>query len=174
MRGDVRWMAGRPAEAGQDYEAAVASAESVRGRLLLEAEALGYFDQPRLEAYDRLVYLSLDGQGDAVQALSWQERVKAREFLRHLGLRESLRPRGIPTDLSQEEMRLRRELCRVVEAVTAADGADRLAALRDCRGIERDLRAVWSQIEPFDPQYVALRRGEPATWLELKECLCWT
>lgn len=63
-RGDLYLLANRLQEAAKDYTASVAAAEAIRIHLLLEEEALGFFDELRLEAYDRLVRLYAHGLGN--------------------------------------------------------------------------------------------------------------
>jgi len=166
-RGDVRYVAGRLLKAGEDYLAACEVMESVRAGILLEGEALGYFDEEHLDAYPRLitVYVSL---GDTREALLWIERAKARELQR--GLRFGrLVVRDLPLELAQQEseklMRLKTAAARLVVA------EERLDAVRSCELLIRELHTLWSQMERFNAEYVRLRREEPLSWEELKQVL---
>ena len=166
-RGDVHQMACRTQQAMEDYEAAVEAAESVRISLLLEREALDYFNVPRLEAYDRLVDLYVHSLRDARQALRWAERGKAREFLRRLRFSEIMQPRRIPKELTTREARLLFELHQVAQALLTVDAMDRLAMAKTYEATERALYKIWIDMEAFDQEYVALRRGEPIGWDEM-------
>ena len=170
-RGDMHLIAGRAREAAQDYAAAVEAVESIRASLLLEEEALNYFDAPHLEAYDRLVRLCAGPLNDGRHALVWAERAQAREFLRRLRLSEIVQSLRSPEGLVDRETELLIQLRRSIAALSAAGEPDRLATVRAYAAAEKALRAVWIEIESFDPEYVALRQGEPASWEALRGCL---
>ena len=166
----MRRIAGQIDLAVEDYVAAAEAAETLRGSLLLEEEALGYFDQPRLEVYDRLVVMYSSVYRDPRQALMWAERARGREFLRRLRLTAITPSLHTPDDLCGREARLLTRLRQEAAALADADGGDALAIVRAYRAAERDLRAVWVEMERFDREYVALRRGEPVSWGEIQRC----
>jgi tetratricopeptide (TPR) repeat protein len=168
-RGDVRMMAGRISQAIEDYAAAVDAAESIRVSLLLEEEALGYFNESNLYAFERLV--RLEAPFHPTPALIWAERAKSREFLRRLRLSEVTRSHRIPQELIDKEMQLLTQLRQAAALLQAADEPDRLSALRKYEAAEQALRLLWDEMEPMVPEYVALRQGKPASWEELQRCL---
>lgn len=170
-RGDVCLMANRLQEAAKDYAAAVDAVESVRGNLLLEEEALAYFNESRLEAYDRLVRLYVCCLNDSKQALAWAERTKSREFVRRLRLSEIVRSRRVPEELRDRETQLMTQLRQAAAELQAADEPQRPTVLRNYEEVDKNLRQVWDEIEPLTPEYVALRQGKPSSWEELQECL---
>lgn len=165
------YLASRLNDAANNYVAAVDALESVRHRLLLEEEAVSYFDEPHLEAYDRLVRLYVRGLSNPTQALIWEERAKAREFLRRLRLSDISRPYQIPKELIDRETQLLTRLRQTASAISTASESNRLVAVKEYESIEITLRGIWMEIKLFNPEYVALRYGEPALWEDIQKCL---
>jgi tetratricopeptide (TPR) repeat protein len=174
--GDMHLLTGQLHDAARNYADAVDALESVRHRLLLEEEALSYFDEPHLEVYDRLVRLYVSGLSNPIQALVWEEKAKAREFLRRLSLTEIARSRRTPKDLIDRETQLLTQLHQTAAIISIASEPSRLAAVRAYESVEVALHTVWTEIKFFDPEYVTMRRGEPASWEEIQKCLrpTWT
>jgi tetratricopeptide (TPR) repeat protein len=169
-RGDVYLLANKLRTAAKDYTAAVTEVEAMRVNLLLEEEAFGFFDEPRLEVYDRLVRLYARGLSAPKQAQMWVERTKAREFLRRLRLSEILHTEQVPQELLAQEAQLLTQMKQAATAL-AETGQDRLSVLKDYQAAEKNLQSLWEKIEPFDREYVSLRKGEPISWKELKHLL---
>lgn len=172
-RGDVRLMAGRFTEAASDYAAAMEAAESIRASLILDKEALAYFDAPRLEAASRLVRLYAGPLSDPTVALLWADRAHSRQLVRGLRVNPLLRSRALARQQTNREARLLRQLRRLGRSVedSTDSGTDPLRAIRQYRATEARLQIVWDELEPFDSQYVGLRRGEPTNWRDLRGCL---
>jgi tetratricopeptide (TPR) repeat protein len=170
-RGEVYQWAGRHEAAAADYAAAVEAVEGVRTNLLGEDEAIGYFDEPHLTAYARIVALYADSLSRLKSALLWLERAKAREFLRRLRFSELARPHGVPAGLIREEAELLSHLRQASALLSAAAGAQGREALRDYDQTVKSLRLLWDQIEPHNQEYVSLRLGVPASWQELQKLL---
>ncbi len=36
--------------------------------------------------------------------------------------------------------------------------------------LEAELQDLWDEMKPFDQEYVSFRKGEPASWREIKDC----
>ena len=169
--GDVRLMAEEPQGAIVAYELAVAAAEALRARLLVEAEALSYFNELNLIAYERLI--RLNAQLNPRQALEWLERAKAREFLRRLRWGAMGRSSQVSAELWQRELEGVTQFRAAAEALNGASESDRLSGLNDYRRAEELVLAVWAEIAAIDPEYVALRQGQPVGWVGLRECLAY-
>jgi len=165
------YLASRLNDAANNYTAAVDALESVRHRLLLEKEAMSYFDESHLEAYDRLVRLYVRGLSNPTQALMWEERAKAREFLRRLRLSDISKPYQIPKELIDRETQLLARLRQTAYAISTASESNRLVAVKEYESVEITLRGIWTAIKPFNPEYVALRYGEPVLWEDIQKCL---
>jgi tetratricopeptide (TPR) repeat protein len=170
-RGDVYHMEGKLQEALQDFSDAVDMSEAIRAYLHTEQEALGYFDESHLEAYDRLVVLSLRGLHSPAKALAWAEQAKSREFLRRLRLSDIPHAEAIPTMLLEREAHLLNRLRQLAFDLATNKSHDSLSILQEYETAEKSLQDIWNRIESFDPEHVSLRRGKPATWMEIKECL---
>jgi tetratricopeptide (TPR) repeat protein len=82
-RGDTHRLLENSTLAYDDYKAAVAQIEKVRGRLLPEHHRLGYLREERLVDYERLVVLLADQDSlyRLREALEFAERARARTFL---------------------------------------------------------------------------------------------
>ncbi len=169
--GDVYLLADKPVQAIEKYAAAVATIEAIRTHLLLEDEALGYFDVPHLEAYDRLIRLQWRVLHHSRHALLLVEQAKAREFLRRLRFSQMLHQQHVPDELLDQEAHLLAFLKETAQTLADAELPDRLVALNNYNAAEHRLQTVWSQIEAFDREYVSLRRGEPASWETIQQSL---
>jgi tetratricopeptide (TPR) repeat protein len=138
--GDVRLMAEEPHGAIVAYESAVAAAESLRARLLVEVEALSYFNELNLIAYERLI--RLNAQLNPRQALEWLERAKAREFLRRLRWGAMGRSPQVSAELWQREAEGVAQFRAAAEALAGAAESDRLIGVDDYRRAEEFVLAV--------------------------------
>jgi tetratricopeptide (TPR) repeat protein len=170
LRGDARLIAGRVDEAIQDYEAAAAAAESLRATLLVEAEAVAYFNEERLEAYERLVRVYF-GLGRTWEALTWAERARSRELIRRLSVAPFRGPHGAPASTIEREAALLRRPREAATAVSGVAPAGRREAIRVREELEREVRATWEELAVYDPHYAALRRARGPSPEELKACL---
>jgi tetratricopeptide (TPR) repeat protein len=170
-RGDVNLMANRLSEAVADYMSAVSSIDTIRGRILLEEEAVGHFDRSQLEVYDRLVYLTATQVKDVKRAFSWVEQARAREFLRRLALSGIGQSGVIPERLQRKEVLLLVRLRQALADLSAQDQSDRLGAIKSYQTVEAELQEVWAEIELLSPEYTALRRGDIVDFPSLQEVL---
>jgi tetratricopeptide (TPR) repeat protein len=169
--GDVYLMWERPQDAAQAYATCIAAMESVRNHLWSEDEALGYFDVSHLEAYARMVRLYATLLNDPRQALIWVEKTKSREFLRRLQLSAISRSYAAPPELIAREKQLLFDLRQAAAAIASVTDTDRSSVLRVYKTVGRALDEVWQEMRPYDAEYVALRRGAPLSWEELRKTL---
>ena len=170
-RGDIYLLTEEFQKAATDFTLALTSTESIRASILLEREALDYFVNPQLEAYDRLIRLYARVLHDPLQAQIYVEKAKSREFLRRLRVSDLLVTHQSPYIFVEQEKRLLQQLRKAVEILETDDPSNHLAALKNYERIAEELRIVWKEMEQFDPAYINLRRGQPITWEELKQCL---
>jgi hypothetical protein len=82
-----------------------------------------------------------------------------------------LATRDLPHALVQQERKLLARFTTTLAKLAKAEQEERLDVIRACESIARELRTVWAQMEPFNPEYVRLRRGEPSSWEALKQAL---
>ena len=170
-RGQIHERTGHHADALADYTAAVEAVEQVRTNLIGEDEALGYFDEPHVSAYERIVTIYAESLDNPTEAMLWLERAKAREFLRRLRFGELAHPHGVPQQLlSNEEASLQR-LREVSALLSGAAGAKPIDLIQSYDTALESLHLLWRQIETYDHEYVGLRLGVPASWEELQKCL---
>lgn len=95
-------------------------------------------------------------------ALHWLERLKGRSFLDELALTPLHAPTGLPPDLCEQEQAL-------LQALRQASSQQTLLARNE------QLNQLWSQMltcaeaeeDPAVAEYVALRRGTPASWQDI-------
>jgi tetratricopeptide (TPR) repeat protein len=170
-RGDVNLFASKLRRAVEDYIAAIDAIEIIRDNLLSEEEALGFFKDSRLEAFDRLVRLFARGLHQPQQALVWVERSKGREFLRRLSVSELASNALVPPELQQQEMQLLVRLRQAAAGLANPDMTARHEALLQYEATVKLLNGVWDECERFDAEYVDLRRGETASWQEIRQLL---
>lgn len=126
-----------------------------------------------IHAFDDLVGLLVaDGSSEAAaEAFTVHEAAKGRSFAAELAGSALRAPPAVPVELRDRERRLsalERELQRADGDEDGGRLARRLARLDELRDA---LERCWTAIAPYAPEYVALRRGEPATAHELRAAL---
>jgi CHAT domain-containing protein len=163
--GDLGTLSGDPSTALAHYAKAVAAIQSARGRLLREEEVLAYFDDGRLAALDRLVVLSAE-RAEIRACLHWVEYAKGRELARRMATVPLPPPRDTPAELAQQES-YAAQTVRTLSAELAEDVKVTPALVQRLTHAERELRAVWAQIAPYDPEFTALRDDTPPTSEEM-------
>jgi tetratricopeptide (TPR) repeat protein len=89
------------------------------------------------------------------------EETKCQDLLPHLAAAPLPVPAAVPAGLARRESDL------LEERRAATRPADDLGWAR-LRRLDESLADVWSQIEPYAPEYVRLRRAQPATLRELR------
>ena len=168
-RGDTYFMAENIETALRDYRSAVACLNSIRTKLLQEEDALGYFDEEKLLAYERLIRITAK-QGAPLQAFLWLEQAQSREFIRRLRLTGFQAYSDLPSEHLNQEEQLLEELRQVVMAVENTDGTERIKLLENYEVLEQQLQQFWEGIKSLDTEYVSLRQGSPLNWSDLQTC----
>lgn len=177
-KGDIQVWTRQPRRAVDSYIQAVNAIEAIRARLLMEQESLAFFTQDRLLVYERLVYVCWKMLHLPKEALMWGERSKMREFLRRLGTTELAVSGRVPAALAEKEAQLFIRLRDLAEALKVAGeqntGEDPVGIVSAYEEAEAVLRDVWTAMAAYDAEYVDLRRGEPASFQDLRQCLAST
>jgi hypothetical protein len=95
-------------------------------------------------------------RSDPTSALEWIERLKGRAFLDALALQPLSAPPSLDRMLLERETELLDQLRRGVNQATAL-------------ALGEELQAVWNEMaqDAAAAEYIALRRGEPASWNDL-------
>jgi hypothetical protein len=101
-------------------------------------------------------------RNDPTSALEWVERLKGRAFLDALALQPLSAPPSLDRMLLERETALLDQLRRGVNRATAL-------------ALGEELQAVWNEMaqDAAAAEYIALRRGEPASWREMARGLRW-
>jgi tetratricopeptide (TPR) repeat protein len=152
----------KAAEAG--YREAVQMIEAARSQLPLEDRARVGFVRNKGGAYTNLVDLLVAREAHD-EAFEMVQRAKSRALLDFAGtgeVRPTITPRGRAAELFDEE---RRCLTRLRGARPSGDTVEGAAATM------ARLDALYGELAVFDPEYVAMRRGTPATVAELRTWL---
>ncbi|MEU6593679.1 CHAT domain-containing protein [Streptomyces sp. NPDC046881] len=156
---DLHQRQGEVRAAEVSYHEAVEMIEAARTQVPLDDRARVGFVRNKGRAYTSLVDLLVD-RGAHNEALEMVQRAKSRALLELAGtsgLQPTVTLRGHAADLLVEEDR-----CLVrLRGTPEPDAAATLA----------QLNAVYDELSNFDPEYVAMRRGTPATVLELRNWL---
>jgi len=162
----LSWRQGDLASARQAYEQAITWAERSRAAVVGQAHRIAFWST--LESpYLGLIRLNL-ALNDRCGAWETVQKARARALAELLGSSRLLAPAYLPAGLRQQEESL---LARLRQAqALAADhlSPERMAELLD---LNTALAALWIQIQPLVPEYVAQRRGEPATLEVVQTCL---
>lgn len=97
---------------------------------------------------------------DHRQALDWAERLKGRALLDALAFAPLAAPMALPATLVERERALLQELRQTGRQETAL-------------ALNEQLNALWNAMaeEESAAAYVAIRRGSPISWEELRQCL---
>lgn len=169
-RGDLSLVMQRFEEAAADYALAAETTESIRA-LLQETEALEYFDEARLMAYDYLIRLAVSVQQKHALAFFYLERLKSRAFLQRLRLSPFAPARAFPLTLADQEASLLSRLRRLAASLESAPASAGPGLLHDYQHTEARLSALWAQLEHYDQEYVSLRHGMPLSWPEVQPLL---
>jgi hypothetical protein len=91
--------------------------------------------------------------------------------LRRLRLSEIRQPGKIPEKLQKKEKVFLVRLRKAAIDLPAPDNTDRLGAIRTYQALEAELHDVWTEINLFAPEYIALRRGDVIDFPTLQKCL---
>ena len=157
---------GRWSQAVKTYSAALESLERLRDGFVTEELTLRYFGQAS-DVHRALVEMSLR-RSDPRGSWLWAERTRGRELNRRIRRSVSLASRSVPPDLVAREHGLLRSLDAALQELEANATAD---ASEDVDASTAQLEALWDAIRPFDPEYVAMRRGDPVTFADVRRDL---
>jgi tetratricopeptide (TPR) repeat protein len=100
-------------------------------------------------------------------ALQNLEGAKARVFLKQLGETAHACPTTVPAGWRRVEDGIRHRLRELHAYLGRSQGEQKAQILGGLESAEHDLASVYDRIEPFAPDYVALRRGRPPTLPEI-------
>jgi tetratricopeptide (TPR) repeat protein len=157
---------GRPEKALQNYRQALALAERQRASVILPEFKLSVLGS-RQNLYGRAILLAA-GQGQPAEAFHHVESSRSRAFLSLLACTPLPQPSGrAPVDLLADETLWLGRLRRLLDAQVA--GQITAGYWRELQNAWEHLDALWSAIG--DDEYAALRRGQPITLAELRDCL---
>lgn len=152
-------------EAVSWLEEAASDLEAVRGAFLQadltkREEALLGLVSDTEKVYELAVLVSAVYLGDGHAAFGWLERAKSRVFLDVLALTSLRPPPAADPSLLDEERSLLEALRAAPSGISALDIGERL-------------HAVWDSLaaDPAAAEYVALRRGAPLEWEEVRGLL---
>jgi len=163
----IGWQeSGRWTRAVKTYAAALGSLELVRHGMATEELTLRYFSQPS-DVHRALVEMSIR-RGDRRGAWSWAEKTRGRELNRRIRRSPSLRSHTVSADLLAHEAALLRSLETALQSLEQSATSEAGEAVD---AVTEELNAVWDQIRPVDPEYVALRTGEPVTFTDVRRDL---
>lgn len=169
MRGDLFTRLGDIAAAESEYLRAVDAAETPRAWLLDETEAIAYFDASRLRAHDRLVRLAVEHSCPGV-AFEHSERARSREMVRRLAHLRLPPARHAPAELVAEEAAAFENTLWLLQELTGDDAAEPATAHR-YEQTKRHWQGLLDRIARYDEQYVALRRGDRVTLVQVRTVL---
>jgi hypothetical protein len=154
---------GRWAQAVKTYAAALESLERLRDGIVTEEMTLRYFVQPS-DVHRALVEMSLR-RGDRRGAWLWAERTRGRELNRRIRRSVSLAPHAGPADLVSREHDLLSSLDSALQSLEENATSD---AAETVDTMTAQLNVVWDEIRLSDPEYVAMRTGEPITYADVR------
>jgi tetratricopeptide (TPR) repeat protein len=164
----------RYAEARDDYRASIEHIERTRSSLSGEEHRMGYFGWDKMGVYRSLVQLLVDRDRcwNPREALETVERSRSRAFLDQLGYTELIAPQGVDPILLARERALAvalQEQALATRQVKSEDPRRKLAG--HMASLQTEWNTVLARMQEQAPEYVALRRGEPASLEEIRALL---
>lgn len=175
--GYARLLAERPEGRGEAYELLNEALEEIKAEM---REVV--YDERRAEIIDRaiklygaLLSLLLDQEDKSflpaatsahVLAFDLHESAKSRSFFSDLADSPVAPPASVSHDIRERESALLR-LERSYQKVNAPEVKSEVYRAERLRGLREELRECWREMEPFAPQYVRFRSGEPYTFNEI-------
>lgn len=160
------WRQGNLTSARQAYEQAIAWAERSRATIASQLHRITLW--PTLESpYLGLIQLSL-ALGDRRGAWETVQKARSRALAELLGSSRLPVPAHLPAGLRQREEELLARLRQIQALITDHSVPDEMAELLD---LNTALDALWVEMRPLAPEYVAQRRGEPVMVDVIRVCL---
>lgn len=161
---------GRLKQAVDTFTSALAVLERFRDGAVTEDLTLRFFAEES-DVHRALVEISM-ARGDLRAAWEWAERTRGRELNRRIRRSTSMMPREMPPHLVAREHDLLRALD---SALTVLDAEADATAAENVDVTTRELHEVWNAMRSFDPEYVALRTGEPMACADVRrELAAWS
>ncbi len=116
-----------------------------------------------MRRYLRLILLNLSLHN---HSRAWQtiQRARSRALTELLGISRLPVPDQVPLALRQREEELLARLRQLQPSITEPLSPDQIA---HCLELSAELDALWTEMQPLVPEYVAQRRGEPATFADV-------
>jgi tetratricopeptide (TPR) repeat protein len=163
----LRWRQGDLIGARQAYAQAIVWAERSRTATVGQGHRIGlwrHLERP----YFHLIQLCR-ATHDWCSMWEAVEQARSRALAELLAISVLPAPAHLPTTLRERQDELLAHLRHIRVALTTepSSGAD-LAELLD---VSRDLETLWAEMETLSPEYVMLRRGNPAGWNGIRDLL---
>jgi CHAT domain-containing protein/tetratricopeptide (TPR) repeat protein len=140
--GDLRAVEERWDDAVASYEQAVAAIDDARGRVLAESDALGYFDEDALAAFDRLVLIN-GWRARPLDALRWAEEAKGAQFRQLLATAPLHMPPAVPAALADADRRAAAAVRAAAARMTETAGQARAEAAAAYLQARERLTVLW-------------------------------
>ena len=93
--------------------------------------------------------------------------------MRRLRWGEMERSSHVSKELLQREMEMIEQLQVAAKILEGMSESDRLMGVENYRRAEQLVMEVWAEIAVVEPEYVALRQGQPVLWTGLLQCLAY-
>ena len=152
------------------YKAAIKLLEQTRDIIVEESHKVGFFGEG-IDAYYGLTSLYLS-QAEWGKALITVERARSRTLMEQLAQTSLSTPANVPLELLGEESRLLTELRRLRMALLQAPEQDISTLHKQIATIQQALAAVFEQMTPLAPDYVAIRHATRISYDNIRDLLC--
>jgi tetratricopeptide (TPR) repeat protein len=160
----TRWQA-----AYEHYKVATEMVERVRQHIHTEEFKISFFGTEE-DLYMEIVGVCVKA-GWAVKAIEWSEHFKSRTLLDALSASTILPPPDVGRDLAEQEQHLQSTLHRLIATSSRLRPGEFSTHRQELETASSALEETWREIAKCAPEYVALRRGIPLSFEEVKDCL---
>lgn len=162
----LHWRQGNLTRARQAYEEAITWAERSRAAVVGQTHRIAFW--PTVESsYLGLMQLSL-ALSDKRGAWDTVQKARSRTLTELLGSSRLPAPDHLPIEMYEREEELLARLRRIQPLTTDRPSPELMAELLE---VDAALDTLWAEMQPLAPEYVAQRRGEPATVKAVQACL---
>jgi tetratricopeptide (TPR) repeat protein len=151
------------------YEHAIELLERTRGMLVEESHRIGFFGQA-LDAYNGLVALHL-AKANWLDAWTTIEKARSRTLVEQLAQTTLSPPSTVAASLLDEEKHWLFELRRLSLALRNASDSEASSLADQVESAQQALDAVLERMNFDAADYVALRRGTPTEFSEIRKLL---
>ena len=151
------------------YKRAIEILEQTRGMLIEETHRIGFFGRT-LDAYNGLIKVYL--QKDDLRAV-WTtlERSRSCTLVEQLAQTTISPPTGVAASLLDREAHWLAEIRRLNLVIRNVMEDEAASVANEIETVQQSLDKVLEKMPPQAADYVALRRGLPVEFDEIKECL---